>query len=510
LGGVTTLLVGIVVLFLTASAATSATAPSGAAPQTGTVTVTVANPSHAQGISAAFWGADVVAGYPFTATDAKEVAATPVNFLKFPGGTLGEEFNYTSAVVTNPTGTSYTAVTTTQDFVTACQSIHCQAILQLPAEIDQPHTAADYAAYVVNSLHFQPAYWEIGNSVPGWTHFQTPWANWSFQGGTAITPTLFAGLVGQYITAVRAVDAPAHFIALGAAMGQPGYDGTWITALAKVDGPNLSGISVHSYTMGKSPANPTPAQLLANLNGVYSLPSQVGADRGYIESACPTCSLSVFVTEANAAEVNNYSALDSTFAGTLYIAADTAQALDLRLTSLDWYCYDCRFAGSWETSPGKFGLQYELLSRMMPLLGNETLNTTVSGSTSFYAAATYGVSGLSLLLVNTNSSQSVSFSLAPTGIVAGSSALRERWENGTSGPHNSTITLGRTVVVPALTMEILVVPPGGVSGASGEPAGPTVLGSVGRMSSVGDPPAPSPLLARPVDLRAGARSPDGT
>src|SRR5208282_3032362 len=370
-----------------------------------------ANPSAASNISPAFWGVDVLANYPFNSTNATHLARTPISYLRFPGGALGEEFNYTSGVITRPTGNTYNATTSIQQFVNSCNLIRCHAILQLPAEINQSETAAYYATYVVQTLHFQPAYWEIGNTVPGWSHFGVPWSNWSTQTGAAITPLVFARLAGTYISAVKTVDPNASFIALGAGMGRPGYDQAWITNLTLVDGHNLSGISVHSYTMGAGPANPTWPELLSNLNGQYSLPDQVTADRNYIAAACPSCSTSIFVTEANAAEVGNFTSLVSTFAGTLYVAADTAQALNLRLTNLDWFCFACNYSGSWE-GPSNLGtMQYALYEKMMTRLGTQLLASNLTGPATLYAAATYGPHGYALLLVNVNMTQSVSINI---------------------------------------------------------------------------------------------------
>lgn len=414
-----------------------------------------AGPSAATNISPAFWGVDVLANYPFNGTNATHLARTPVSYLRFPGGALGEEFNYTSGVITRDTGATYNATTSTRQFVTSCNRIHCHAILQLPAEINQSATAAYYAAYVVQALHFQPAYWEIGNTVPGWSHFGVPWSNWSSQARGSITPLVFAHLVGTYISAVKTVDPNGSFIALGAGMGQPGYDKSWITNLTQVDGPNLSGISVHSYTMGAGPANPTWPELLANLNGPYSLPAQVNADRAYIAAVCPSCSISIFVTEANAAEVGSFTPLVSTFAGTLYVAADTAQALNLRLTNLDWFCFDCNYSGSWE-GPSNLGMmQYTLYERMMTRLGTQLLASNLTGPSTLYAAVTYGPQGYALLFVNVNMTQSVSINIGHAGVALGGTADRERWSNGSADPHSTTLTLGKYLLVPALTVEII-------------------------------------------------------
>ena len=120
-------------------------------------------------------------------------------------------------------------------------------------------------------------------------------------------------------------------------LGHPNNDRDYITDVATYDGKNISGISVHSYVTGSAPAHPTGAELLANLNGQFSLTTGVETARGYISAACPKCGLQLFVTEANAAEVDNYTRVITTFPGTVFVAADAAQALDLRLKNLDWF-----------------------------------------------------------------------------------------------------------------------------------------------------------------------------
>jgi hypothetical protein len=439
--------------------------------------VVVGDFSKATPIPSPFWGVDVEPDQRFNSADAASVAATPVTYIRFPGGLLGEEFNYTSGIITNLDGSQSRSSTSTAEFVAACKQIGCHAIMQLPAEIDQPATAAYYANYVVHTLGYQPAYWEFGNSPSGWTHFNVPWSNWKSGGGGNITPLPFANLVHTYITAVLKVDPAAKFLALGAGMGGkskgvPTYSKPWVEELAKVDGQALSGISVHSYVLG-GPSNPTDAELLANLNGVYSLSAEVTADRSFIKAACPTCTnMGVFVTEINAAEVGSYAKLLTSFAGTLYLAADTVQGLALQVPNLDWFCYDCGYAGAWSQHPLKWQMQYYLFSDIMTQLKTETLPTTVTGPSTLYAIATYDKSGLALLLVNAGTTTGVSVGLAQSGFVLGHAGVTEySWQDGSKLPTKSSVTLSSTVNLPALSIVLLTV---GTSGTKspGQPALP--------------------------------------
>jgi hypothetical protein len=426
-----------------------------AATEAGDAAVHVGNLSRAKNISSSFWGVNVAAQQSFRSPDAANIAASPASYIRFPGGDLGEELNYTSGVFTGPYGATSNASTTPKEFVTACEAIDCHAILQLPAEIDQPQTAADYASYVVHTLHYQPAFWEIGNSVPSWTHFDRPWSQWGTKGGSTITPTLFAELVANYTTAVAAVDPEGQFIALGSGMGTAHYAESWITALAQADGHQLVGISVHSYVIGAGPTKPTWSDLLANLNGQYSLPEQVTADEGYLSSACPTCHLQLFVTEVNAAEDNSYVPLIRTFAGVLYAAAETAQALNLGVTNLDWFCYNGHYGGAWMNAGGRWQLQYTLFTQVLTQLGDQTLPVRLTGPATLYAVATLGPSGRALLLVNVNATHAVTVSLDNSGFGQGTVAHLSTWLNGTKGPSNSTVTLGSTLTVPALSILVI-------------------------------------------------------
>jgi hypothetical protein len=448
-----------------------ASAPNGSVARSAssaTATVAVADVSDAKNLSWAFWGVNVAAAQQFTTTDASNIAATPVNFIRFPGGILGEEFNYTSGVLTNDVGGGTSiASTSIQEFIASCQSIGCHAILQLPAEIDQPQTAAYYASYVQNTLHFKPSYWEIGNAVQSWGHFDTPWSKWGTNSGKPIDSLAFAQELGKYITAIRAVVPGARIIALGMATGRPNNDQDYITEVASLDGPNISGISVHSYVNAAAPPKPTWADLLSNLNGEYSLASGITTTQSYIKSGCPKCHLSVFVTEANAAEVTGYSQFLPTFAGTLYVAADTIQALNLRVKNLDWFAYSSHYLGAWDQG-GTFEQQYTLMTQMMTHLGTKTLATTVTGPSMFYGTATYGTAGLALLLVNANMTQSVSLNLASARILSGALVHEEQWKNGSDGPTNSSFNLGGSLTVPALSITILTVAPSGVQ--QGSPA----------------------------------------
>ncbi len=431
--------------------------PISAAP--GIATVELQSPANATTISAAYWGVNVAAAQPFGLSDARAVVATPVNYLVYPSGVLAEELNYTSGVLTAPNGTSTPAATTVAQFVTACESMHCRAILGLPTEINSPATAADYANYVVHTLGFQPAYWQIGNAPASWTHFNVPWSEWPTTGGGNTTPQPFADIVHTYIAAIRSVDPTGLFLALGAETGPPQYDRAWISALVATDGLELSGISVHSYVLG-GPSSPTDAQLFAELHGAYSLPAQVLADRSDIVRACACQNLPLFVTEANGAELSDFMPLLSTFAGTLYLAAEVTQGLGLSLTNLDWFSYDSAYPGSWSTSPGVWQSQYYLFSDLLPLLGNQSLPLNGTGPPTFFTAATLGSGGLALLLVNVNTTAPVQVALGGPEFAGVAIAHEYYWDGASRQPVESTAPWTGNLTLGPESLALLLVNPG--------------------------------------------------
>lgn len=437
----------------------------------------------------------------FTSADAAAVAATPATYIRFPGGVLGEELNYSSGVYTSSDGTQKKLTTSTAEFVTECKSIGCHAIMQLPVEIDSPSTAAYYAKYIVNTLGYQPAYWELGNSPPGWIHFGVPWSEWKSKTTPTETPAEFATLIHTYIAAILKVDPAGKFLALGAGMGTADYAKAWIEPLVSADGSELAGISVHSYILATTPTHPTAAEFFANLGGAYSIPDQVLADRSYIKAACSTCTTGVFVSEINAAEAGStFVPLMAGFPGTLYLAAEITQGLSLQVPNMDWFCYHCDFLGAWSIHTLVFQPQDHLFSDLATQFKTETLPTTVTGPSTFYGIATYNSGGLSLMMVNVGSS-TVSANIAQTGFILDRAGVTEySWASAAKSPSKSSVTLSSTVSVPSMSIILLTVgsagakSPGGpsatlgltvVPGTSGPASGMLLTGSASKPNLAG-------------------------
>jgi hypothetical protein len=395
----------------------------GLAPSSITASITV-NTS-ATPVPRPTWGLNVAPTHNFNVSDAQLIASTPARYLRFPGGDVTEWMNWTSGVLTEPNGTTVPATTTIASFVTACAAIQCEAILGLPAEIDEPSTAAYYVMYTEHALGFFPAYWEIGNEPTTWTHFGQPWSRWKTPGAGA-SPSQYATLVQQYTAAIRQVDPSTPILGLaGAEQGDPA---AWIRPLVALDGRLIAGISIHAYPAVPTPVLVSPVQYFSTLTqGEYAIPTVVPGYLSLIASTCAGCALELFVTEAGTSdgESGAYAEYDTEFDGALYEAAEVTQLLAEKVQNVDWFTFQGGYPGAWVTSTAQPTPTFELFSDILTQLGADYLPTFVQGYPGIYAAATTGgAHGYALLVVNTNVATRVTFNLAQAGFTQSTVAAR--------------------------------------------------------------------------------------
>jgi hypothetical protein len=420
------------------------------------------------------WGVNVAPTHVFNASETKLVAATPVRYLRFPGGDDTEWLNWTSGVLTEPEGTTTHATTSLADFVTACEAIQCKAILGLPAEIDQPSTAASYVTYTEHTLGFYPAYWEIGNEPSAWTHYDQPWYQWG-TAGTGVTPDQYAILVHQYIAAIRQVDPSTPILGLAAA--EKGSPTEWIPPLLALDGPALAGISIHEYPAVPTPAFVSPVRYFSSLTyGEYAIPTVVPSYWSSISASCPRCSLQLFLTETGTSDgaTGAFAGYDSGFDGALYEAAEVTQLLAQKVANVDWFTLQGGYASAWLKGAAQLTPTYGFFSEILPQLGSNYLPTTVAGFPGVYAAGTTGgPHGYSLLVVNTNPASKVVFSLSQAGFV-GSTVSATYWPSGAQNA--TTVNFSGSAALAPLSVAILYQSQSPTSGLPGGSLGPSFIG----------------------------------
>jgi hypothetical protein len=392
-----------------------------------------------------FLGADVRPYYALGPQETSAWTASGLQFIRWPGGAVVDEYNVTANRIYYDNGNSYTPPTNVSTFSKWCGTVACHAIIGLPAEIDRPTTAASYVSYIEHSVGFTPDYWEIGNEPSVWTHFGTPWTRWNTTQDQNATPTSYALLLHQYIAAVRAVDPSAKFVGLGG-LGTGAYgESTWITAAVRANGANLSALSIHVYPAGGSNAvNVTAQSFFGTLTGNSAISVRVPTDRAAIASACPSCHIALLATELGSGTSGGpYATYMSGFEVVPFLAAEVVQAAELKLTQIDLFAFESTYAGSILNGTGQptavATLYQSFLAPLRPQVLASNLTDPAKG---IYVLPTRSAAGAyaSILVANTNVSTPFVFQvLTPGGLPV--SATFSVWTAGRTVPAVSTTSV---------------------------------------------------------------------
>lgn len=406
-------------------------------------------------LSPLFWGTTVSAEAGPLPDNAQLLNATPTRVLVWPGANAGDRLNELNDTLLTVRGSKLiwsSPPTNESQFIAECRAIDCVSILQVPGEIDDPSTAAAIVNYTERTLGFVPDYWEIGNEPERWTHWGLPWNEWNQppQGtGSRITPGQYAWEVHNYTAVMRTADPSIRILGLPGT-GRPQYKiplSEWLNTTIAVNGPNLAGIAFHVYTAGTKGA-PTPQQFYAYDTGPYSLVGRLQDARSTISSelnaTCPACAAPpIFVTEFGSALSHyRYGELSRGFAGALSLTATEIEGMEMNVTNMDGFASVFGTSNSWLTLNGTPRPAYTVYGQFLSHLGSEVYPVSFqvpngpgyTGSNSSLSSDLYGVAtrtanneGRSdLLLVNVNTSSSVS--LDPTLPGVGSGAPTELYE----------------------------------------------------------------------------------
>ncbi|HEY6238864.1 MAG TPA: hypothetical protein VIZ68_06755, partial [Thermoplasmata archaeon] len=88
-----------------------------------------------------FWGADVRVYYPLGSGKAALFNATPLQYVRWPGGAVADGYDAVNNLIYSDGGSSFTPTSSLTQFVTWCRWVSCHAIVQLPGEINRPQVA---------------------------------------------------------------------------------------------------------------------------------------------------------------------------------------------------------------------------------------------------------------------------------------------------------------------------------------------------------------------------------
>jgi hypothetical protein len=390
-------------------------------------------------LSTGFWGADVRVYNSIGSSQATWWGETPLSYAVWPGGAVGDGFNYTSGVITSLGGSTYQAPQTTAQFVSWCKSVACHSIFQLPAEVDAPGLGASDVSYVENTLHYHPDYWEIGNEPARWSNFGLPWSEWGKKSGASIDPQTYAKVVQRYIAAVRAVDPKAQFLGLpGTGIGATDETG-WLGATVALNGPDLSAVAIHVYPAGSGSGSASLSGFFGSLTGKGSLPARVPQDIAAIRAACPKCApIPIFVTESNAANQGGiWDGYMSSYPEVPYMAAQLVQAIDTDVANLDLFSFEGAYPGSLFSGSGNAQPIFTFYSQVLSHFGSEALPTSLAtreGGAYGQVALSSDRSTATLLLVNANASTPLSVALAGSGFPTSGPVHLYAWNDSNSEP----------------------------------------------------------------------------
>ncbi len=442
----------------------------------GKVSVSLSGPRSP--LSPAFWGADVRVYNAVGSTQAGLWNATPLGYVRWPGGAVADGYNFSANVITNGGGGTFNPPQDEKMFVSWCRTVHCQAILQVPAEINDPATAAYYVAYTERTLGFHPAYWEIGNEPGLWKHFGVPWAHWGTIPGQPITPAAYAQVVHSYINSMKAVDPTLRFVGLpGTGLGGSG-ETTWLTDTVQLNGRNLSAVAIHVYSAGRGPATgATLSGFLGSLYGKGSLGHRIPLDRQAVAQACPKCGpIPIIVTEfGSGISGGTYDAYMASYPQAPYIAASLVQGITLNVTNIDLFSFQGAYPGSLLDGSGAPHPLYWLYADVLSNFGSTVVPApNTFGSEGVFSAAALDASAQHavLFVVNANATHPIAFDLS--GMPLNGSGTVWSWNASTSTPVVRTVAgpLPTTWTVPAAGLLMLRTTIGSSGGGSPPPTYP--------------------------------------
>ncbi len=341
------------------------------------------------------------------------------------------------------------------DFKAWCGSraATCRSILVLPGENNNSGEDGSIANYIVNTLHFQPTYFAIGNEPELWTHYGEPWSSWKTTDDVAPTALAYAFDVKGAIKAVRSVDPSARFIGIESDCS---CEPTWFAAVAKIDGPNLAAIAYHSYPSENDQTTVTASEFMAPLSGATNITASYASVRAAIATSCTQCAtLPILVTEYNSGPGWAPSNLAGSFSDAVFLAASTVQALEENVsmfsvfhlqsddTSYAWSLLDAQNG----VSPA--GELYSDLLSHLELGGvvNDRVSTSVGN---VWSVMTRSGAQHTLLVVNANTQEAIDLSInSVLHPRSGTDVTAYAWSGASTGPSETTAPLASSYDIPA-------------------------------------------------------------
>ena len=359
--------------------------------------------------SAGFWGVGISGAQLANSSLASQLNETPLVTLRYGGyvdnTNVSNGCNYSDSGACGKLSLSY------PNFKILCAWIHCQSVVGVPAETNDPGLAADTVAYVEQVVGLHPTFWSIGNEPQGWNHFNIPFTSWKPSDHS--TPTAFQ--IGRDVVnitrAIHSVDPLARVI--GDQDAQQGSTDHILQNISRSDNANLSAVAFHSYPGRYGPSNPNDAQFLSKSNVTRTL-SYLTADATAYRSGCG-CNKSVMVGEFNGGEGGTLAPFISGYPDVPMTAAVAIQLLEHNASALTFFSfwggqpYDLVNQSTGRGTP-TFDF-FADIAKWLPMGStySVTVNTTLQGVYAVKEVDNSSQSGI--LLANTNTSATLNLTL---------------------------------------------------------------------------------------------------
>jgi Cellulase (glycosyl hydrolase family 5) len=318
---------------------------------------------------------------------------------------------------------------------------HCEWYVGLPAEINSPSYAGYEANWLVNTLHFTPTYWSIGNEPESYANWNCAWNKWATCTGTP-TAGQWASEVLAYAKAIRAVAPNAKIIGIQAV----GWYSTFIPKLAASPAAKyLYAIAFHDYP---PPTVTGTAAYLSLLDSQYSATREIDEVRSIITAANSSlANLPIFIGEFNGGPCPIPSPLDQEFPNVLLFMGTVVQALRANLAELDYFALanDGFSLVGTNYVPNPTGVW---MKEMKSVRMGDAYNISISGNVANVWSVEW-VDGTSdtVMVVNANTVDQLSLSVG-SSFAVGSSGHTVFWDGSGKGPTVSATTLTQFYAVP--------------------------------------------------------------
>ncbi len=327
---------------------------------------------------------------------------------------------------------------------------HCNWIGTLPAEENDTSFAVHTAKWYHNVLKFAPTAWQFDNEPDAWTHYGKNLSSWSTTDNHAPTGWDYATMVKNYIRAITKVFPTDKFIGIEAncACGK-----SQIPTTAQVDGSKVMGMAFHEYPWLTNSAT-SASQFMGALTSGTGIPTFASKMRALDALNCTCSNLPIEIGEYQAGIFDNHSPLAHTYDGAPFMLASVIQAIESNVSMFTVY----ELGDLYNSSTGVLlpeGLAYQRILDNVTMGQAYSVNVSAPGVGGVFALLTVNGTHESLLVVNTNATLSIKFTLTPSLFPVGSLGTHYGWASTQLVPNHTYGTLPRSFTMLPLGILLL-------------------------------------------------------